>query len=73
MFYRSLIYGKIISVHKMKKNTKTSNLIPSVNEIISLARESDVVHLYTENEHFDGRSIIHKYNSQNKDLPHFLF
>lgn len=41
----------------MKRKTNTSNFIQSVNEIISIAKERNVVHLYTENEYLDGRSI----------------
>jgi 7-keto-8-aminopelargonate synthetase-like enzyme len=41
----------------MKKTTKTSGIINTINEILTIARSRKIVHLTTEDESLDGRRI----------------
>ena len=51
----------------MTKNQKTSNLINTVNEISTIARNRKIVHLFTQDHHLDGRNIT----LQNRSHIHF--
>jgi 7-keto-8-aminopelargonate synthetase-like enzyme len=41
-------------------NYKSADLITSVNEIISLAKERGIIHLRTEDKYFNGKDITIK-------------
>ncbi len=47
--------SKIILI--MKKN-QSANFLNTVNEIMDTARKKDIIHLYTEDQSYNGRSVI---------------
>src|SRR6185312_4065548 len=44
----------------MSKSTKSPNIINTINEIITLAKEREIIHLNTKDEWLDGRQITIK-------------
>lgn len=51
----------------MEKKTKTGSVIETINDMINFGREKGVLHLYAEDEEYNGRTIRIK----GKDLLHF--
>src|SRR5687768_14751150 len=47
--------------------TKHNNLLDTIDELITNAKDKGIVHLYTEDEHFTGRKLLIK----GQEMLHF--